>query len=57
MAAVYKGKLTLDRVTGIRHDKEQKAVIANDFLKKSTKLPTVERSMKTETGSYRGKKY
>jgi len=53
MVALYKGKLTLDKVTGIRHDKEQR--MTNVKLKASTDLPKVEKSMKSTTNVKKGK--
>lgn len=46
-SAVYKGSLKLDRVTGIRHDKGQRATPIKSILKPDTTLPTPSRSMKT----------
>jgi hypothetical protein len=41
----YKGSLSLEKVTGIRHDLGQR--MTNVKLKESTKLPYTTKSMKT----------
>ena len=55
MAAVYKGKLTLDKVTGIRHDKNQKITYVP--VKKNSTLPNTSKSMKTTPNEKNGAKY
>ena len=56
--AVYSGKLVLDKITGIRHDKGQKATPIQSLVKPSTELPTVAKSMKTSPNQTpNGEKY
>ena len=55
MAAVYKGSLKLDRITGVRHDKGQRMTYVP--VKKEVKLPTVNKSMKTTPNTKNGAKY
>lgn len=55
MVAVYKGSLNLNKVTGIRHDKGQRMTYVP--VKKETKLPTVNKSMKTKPNTKNGAKY
>ena len=55
--AVYSGKLTLDKVTGIRHDLGQRATPIKSLVKPDTSFKPAEKSMKTEENTYRGKKY
>lgn len=58
MAAVYKGKLELDRIVGVRHDKGQKLTPIQQVIKPSTELPKVQRSTKTTpTTTQNGEKY
>lgn len=54
MVAVYKGKLELEKIDGLRADKKrvQKIPVA-----KEKKKPEPVRSMKTSDNTYRGKKY
>jgi len=47
MAAVYKGKLELDRIVGIRHDKGQYKTAIQSIIKPDKTLPKVKPSMKT----------
>ena len=54
MAAVYSGKLVLDKVNGLRADKKRKQIVP---FAKSTKAPKANRSMKTSENEFRGKKY
>ena len=53
----YSGKLVLDKITGIRHDKGQRATPIKDLVKPSTDLPIVARSMKTSLNVKNGAKY
>jgi hypothetical protein len=58
MAAVYKGKLELDRIVGVRHDKGQRLTSIQNFVKPSAELPKVQRSMKTAPNTTpNGEKY
>ena len=54
MAAVYKGKLELTKVDGLRADKKRKQIVP---FAKPTKAPAPNRSMKTTENTFRGKKY
>ena len=45
---LYRGSLKLDKVTGIRHDKGQRAISIQDVLKKDPKFPAPNRQMKTK---------
>jgi hypothetical protein len=51
----YKGSLTLDRITGIRHDKGQRMTYVP--VKKENKFPTSRKSMKTTPNKLNGEKY
>jgi len=53
---IYAGKLTLDKITGLRADRK-KAIQAKSLLKPDTTLPRPTPARKTETNTYRGKKY
>ena len=44
--AAYSGKLVLDKITGIRHDKGQRATPIKDLVKPDTTLPVPKRAMK-----------
>ena len=55
--AVYSGKLELDRVVGVRHDRNQRTIPAKNLLKKDTSFKPAEKSMKTTENTFRGKKY
>ena len=55
--AVYSGKLTLDKVTGIRHDLGQRATPIRSLVKPDKSLPKPNKSMKTTENTFRGKKY
>ena len=57
MAAVYKGRLELDRIVGIRHDLGQKTIPAKSLLKLDTQFKPAQKSMKTTENIFRGKKY
>jgi len=57
MAAVYKGRLELDRIVGIRHDLGQKTIPAKSLLKPDTQFKPAQKSMKTTENIFRGKKY
>jgi hypothetical protein len=46
--AIYKGSLNLNKVTGIRHDKGQRAISIQDVLKKEAKFPEPHRQKKTK---------
>jgi len=45
--AVYSGSLKLDKVTGIRHDKNRRAIPIQQVLKKDTSFKQPAKSMKT----------
>ena len=53
----YSGKLVLDKITGIRHDKGQRATPIQDLVKPNTDLPIVAKSMKTSPNVKNGAKY
>ena len=57
MAAVYNGKLTLDKITGVRLDKGQRTTPIQSLLKKDTSFKPVTKSMKTTPNTFRGEKY
>ena len=54
-AAIYRGSLKLDKVSGLRADKVRKQTVP--FSEKATAKVKPNRSMKTEENTYRGKKY
>jgi hypothetical protein len=56
MAAVYKGSLTLNKVTGIRVDKNQKPTMVK-LKEDPTKRPPTKKSMKSTPNTLRGTKY
>jgi hypothetical protein len=43
----YSGKLVLDKITGIRHDKGQRMTPIKSLVKPDKSLPIPQRSMKT----------
>lgn len=45
--AGYSGKLVLDKITGIRHDKGQRAIPIRSLVKPDTSLPVPPKAMKT----------
>ena len=45
--AGYSGKLVLDKITGIRHDKGQRATPIRSLVKPDTSLPVPPKAMKT----------
>ena len=51
----YKGKLSLDKITGIRHDLGQRMTYVP--VKKSTQFPSKTKSMKTTPNTKNGAKY
>ena len=55
MASVYKGKLTLEKITGIRHDLGQRMTYVP--VKKPYQFPTTTKSMKTTQNTKNGAKY
>ena len=55
MAAVYKGSLKLDKVTGVRHDKGQRITYVP--VKQDTSLPATRKSMKAKPNIKNGAKY
>lgn len=57
MAAVYQGSLKLDKITGIRHDKGQRATPIQQLVKKDTSLPRPRPKMKTTPNEKNGAKY
>jgi len=46
MTALYQGSLKLDKVTGIRHDKGQRATPIQSLVKPDTSLPQLPKAMK-----------
>ena len=56
MAAVYKGKLELEKITGIRHDRGQRMSYI-PVKQNTTKLPTPEKSIKRTSQTRNGEKY
>lgn len=57
MAGIFKGKLELDRIVGIRHDLGQKTIPAKSLLKPDTTFRPAPKSMKSTENVFRGKKY
>jgi len=55
--AVYSGKLKLDKIVGIRPDKQQRATPIQDLVKPNTELPVVPKAMKTTPNTKNGAKY
>jgi len=53
----YSGKLVLDKITGIRHDKGQRATPIKQLVKPDTSFPVVAKSMKTSPNVKNGAKY
>ena len=53
----YSGKLVLDKITGIRHDKGQRATPIQSLVKPDTSLPQPKKSMKTTPNEKNGAKY
>ena len=53
----YSGKLVLDKITGIRHDKGQRATPIQSLVKPDTALPQPKKSMKTSPNVKNGAKY
>ena len=51
----YKGSLTLEKITGIRHDLGQRMTYVP--VKKSNKFPKTTKSMKTVSNIKNGAKY
>ena len=56
MAAVFKGKLTLDKITGIRHDLGQRMSMI-PVKQNNSKLPTSSKSIKKSSQTRNGEKY
>ena len=56
MAAAYKGKLALEKITGIRHDRGQRMSMI-PVKQNTTKLPTTTKSRKTSSQTRNGEKY
>ena len=55
---VYKGSLKLDKIVGIRNDRGQRATPIQSLLKTTDQsLPEIQKSMKTNETTFRGKKY
>ena len=54
MPAVYKGKLNLDKIKGLRADGVTKQIIP---FKEDTSLPQPKKAMKTKSNTFRGSKY
>jgi len=51
----YTGRLNLDKITGIRHDKGQRMTYVP--VKSSTQFPSKTKSMKTSPNTKNGAKY
>lgn len=56
MAGVFKGSLNLDKIVGLRVDKNQKMHMLKVKEDKTAK-PAVKKSMKNTANTLRGKKY
>ena len=57
MAAVYKGSLKLDKITGIRHDLGQRMTPIQQLVKPDTSLPRPTPQRKTTPNEKNGAKY
>ena len=55
--AVYSGKLTLDKITGIRPDKVKKATPIRNLVRQDKSLPQVPKAMKSSLNEKNGAKY